>query len=368
VEKSFFLQPSSVSIVTSGDRRRLLDKASLPELAVIFSEVKSHYLSSNTNSSSYLSNMLRLKLVAPLGGIPSGNITFVLPNHFEQSYETNIQQGVLFNTTCEEGVIRSESFSCELGSGLPDHLLRHECVGFSEILSTRCPSLLHRPTCLTMGSNPSASCSVQSYTAFQTVCTCTLSTSGRARRLEFVEDESIQIMATTGYVAGDFGETMSHPLPLSSASDFGQVIVVFVLYGVLWTAGLSGIGCCFLSNSRNRKRLLEKKFQKRSQSSIATQEVQGKLVGYVDSVFPSVYQSTRWWGRLFSELSKHHRYMVLMMPTRDESMEKRRILTGVQLLTVQSMLMFLLAVACDLQVPLPLLISHSDPLSLVSDE
>jgi hypothetical protein len=116
---------------------------------------------------------------------------------------------------------------------------------------------------------------------------------------------------------------------------------------------LSGIGCCFLYNSRNRKKLNEKKFQQRTTSlkrDLRVQEVQDKLMGYVDSVFPSVYQSKRWLSRLLSELGKHHRYMVLLMPTRDESMEKRRILTGVQLLTVQTMLMFLLAVACDIQV------------------
>jgi hypothetical protein len=160
-------------------------------------------------------------------------------------------------------------------------------------------------------------------------------------------------MATTGYVVEDFGDTMSHPLPLSSSSDFQQVIVVFLLYGILWVSGLSGIGFCFLYNSHNRKKLTEKRFQQRSESSkrdLGAQEVQDKLMGYVDSVFPSVYQSKRWLSRLLSELGKHHRYMVLLMPTRDESMEKRRITTGVQLLTVQTMLMFLLAVACDIQV------------------
>ena len=73
-------------------------------------------------------------------------------------------------------------------------------------------------------------------------------------------------------------------------------------------------------------------------------------MGYVESVFPSVYQSKRWLGRLGAELAVHHRYMVLLMPTTEESMEKKRLLTGMQLLTVQTMLMFLLAVACDLQV------------------
>jgi hypothetical protein len=49
-------------------------------------------------------------------------------------------------------------------------------------------------------------------------------------------------------------------------------------------------------------------------------------------------------------LSKHHRYMILIMPTIEASLEHHRILTGIQLLTVQSMLMFVLAVTCDIQV------------------
>jgi len=63
-----------------------------------------------------------------------------------------------------------------------------------------------------------------------------------------------------------------------------------------------------------------------------------------------VYKSKEMVGSTWEELAKHHRYMILIMPTIEASMEQRRMLTGIQLLTVQSMLMFVLAVTCELQV------------------
>ena len=39
-----------------------------------------------------------------------------------------------------------------------------------------------------------------------------------------------------------------------------------------------------------------------SRIELGAQEIQDKRLGYVDSVFPSVYQSKRWLSRLLSEL------------------------------------------------------------------
>ena len=156
---------------------------------VSFSEVRSSLLTSSP--SKFFSNMLRLKLRSLEGEFPSGNITFTLPNHFEQIFGTLVE-GDTFNTTCEEGVIRSaESHSCEMGAGsdLTEVLLIHECVGVSELLSTRCPVVSKTPVCVLSDPSSDVSCSVLSYTKSETVCTCFFVSSRTAendiRRLAF---------------------------------------------------------------------------------------------------------------------------------------------------------------------------------------
>jgi len=40
----------------------------------------------------------------------------------------------MFNTTCEEGIVKSEVHTCVMGSGVSDVEVEHKCVGIREIL------------------------------------------------------------------------------------------------------------------------------------------------------------------------------------------------------------------------------------------
>jgi hypothetical protein len=100
--------------------------------------------------------------------------------------------------------------------------------------------------------------------------------------------------------------------------------------------------------------LSEKK--ERAMLTRSNHDVKQYLMGYVNEVFPSVYLARSSLERLWNEIRKHHRYL-LLFSTSGEISESRRMLTGVQLLTVQSMLMFILAVCYDLQVSLLLFLS-----------
>jgi hypothetical protein len=67
-------------------------------------------------------------------------------------------------------------------------------------------------------------------------------------------------------------------------------------------------------------------------------------------VLPSVFRAKAGLTRFWEEVSKSHRYLLLFTASGEDG-DKKRMLTGVHLLTVQSMLMFILAVFYDLQYP-----------------
>ena len=67
-------------------------------------------------------------------------------------------------------------------------------------------------------------------------------------------------------------------------------------------------------------------------------------------VLPSVFRAKTGITRFWEEVSKNHRYLLLFTASGEDG-DKKRMLTGVHLLTVQSMLMFILAIFYDLQYP-----------------
>jgi hypothetical protein len=84
----------------------------------------------------------------------------------------------------------------------------------------------------------------------------------------------------------------------------------------------------------------------------------------VDEIFPAVFQAKSPLQRLWGEISRHHRYLMLFIPNKHEKYSQRS-LTAIHLLTVQSMLMFIVALCYDLQVFVcPSLVPLSFPDSL----
>jgi hypothetical protein len=73
------------------------------------------------------------------------------------------------------------------------------------------------------------------------------------------------------------------------------------------------------------------------------------LLRVVDEIFPAVFQAKSPLQRLWGEISRHHRYLMLFIPNKHEKYSQRS-LTAIHLLTVQSMLMFIVALCYDLQV------------------
>eukprot|EP01032_Pedospumella_encystans_P030007 gene30007-33866_t len=80
-------------------------------------------------------------------------------------------------------------------------------------------------------------------------------------------------------------------------------------------------------------------------------DVKRYLTNYVVEIFPSVFSNKPFFGRLYGEIKRHHRYLTLFTATEGATGDKERILTAVELLSTQTMLMFLLALLYDVQAP-----------------
>ena len=75
-----------------------------------------------------------------------------------------------------------------------------------------------------------------------------------------------------------------------------------------------------------------------------------KLWNYVDSIFPPVYDVNRSvWSSMYDELIRYHPYITIFNWA-DACSQKEKLTASIYLLTVQSMLMFLMALFIDLEV------------------
>lgn len=98
-------------------------------------------------------------------------------------------------------------------------------------------------------------------------------------------------------------------------------------------------------------------------STNAPEDIQRILTRYLDEIFPTVFQTQSYLSRMIEEVTKHHRY-VSLLSNGGRDLKMKRIVTCVHLLTIQSMLMCMLAVLYDLQVPF----THCPFLSLDSSQ
>jgi uncharacterized membrane protein len=74
------------------------------------------------------------------------------------------------------------------------------------------------------------------------------------------------------------------------------------------------------------------------------------VFNYLVAVFPPIYDTNRsMWSTMFDELIRHHAYITFFNFS-DAATAKEKALSGIRLLTVQSMMMFLMAVFIDLEV------------------
>jgi hypothetical protein len=264
-----------------------------------------------------------------------------------------------FNTTCTgAGDTHVETFECPLSGTV----LTNECFGQAGVLTAYCPVLA--PSCAVLHSDSgvantnSSACELVSYDQHSTTCSCTVEPTVTRRRLsgELEQSGVLDAVSMSVYIGSQFKDTFSSSDDLTSAAALQRVLIVIVMFASLWAGGLLVIFSCAW------RRALLKKFNDKADAHLEKKMISAQvsrspaavnqyLTDYVIETFPSVFSNKPFFSRLYGEVKRHHRYLTLFTAPEGESGDKQRILTGVQVLTTQTMLMFILAMLYDVQSP-----------------
>ena len=355
MESYLTAQTSSVSVPTGPN--------SEDKLAV--SVTSASAASYGTVAATFSSNPLKLAISTT--SALDGEVEVVLVNNVPMVYSNETQT---FNTTCKGSADFSlHNYTCS-ESG---ELVTHRCEGKSVQLSSTCPTL--QPSCSLIDSttgalnSSSTLCRVQSFDALSTTCACTVNggdeegSSANVRRFrrklqdgEFVETTTLDLVSTSTYIGSEFVETLLVADGFNSVEDLQRVLIVILMFAVLWGMGLVVIfGCTWRQQYKKKKNEKDKQvLERRKQGALLSRSpaaVREYLVNYVAEVFPSVFSNKPFFTRIVNEVKRHHRYLTLLTAPPGESGDRQRILTGVQLLSIQTMLMFLLAWLYDIQSP-----------------
>ena len=379
MESAFGSPSSSVSVSSSiqdDDQLQQQQQSSTPKQQLVDMSVSMII----TTASSYGSlatlmnnNPVQVKLVSASSSGNDGNIqssteiVFNLVHNSAQDFtNTSFASHLSFNTTCYGYLDFSiHNYTCHPPS---QEVIVHSCNGRRGVLTSYCKILA--PTCaLLLDGNSSSStamdtssslCSVIDYSESVTTCKCTIQMiqqNEQQRRLDnVVVDGVINVVSTSMYIANNFKDTFSSAGEINSLAALKRVLIVIVMFSAMWAVGLMMIfGCIWRRKYMMKVNVMDQALVERkrrvAQVSYSVAMVQQNLLNYTSQLFPSIFSNEPMSRRIWSEISRHHRYLTLMTASKGESGDKQRILTCIQLLSLQTMLMFLLALLYDMQGP-----------------
>jgi hypothetical protein len=307
----------------------------------------------------FTTNPLRVKVSRPEGSAdPVVKFTLIHRAPVEFTNAT-----VSFNTTCTGKQDRSVTYhNCPLSG----EVLMHNCTGLAGVMVSYCP--VRRPACsvIDTASNTadtnSSLCEVTGSDTYSTNCTCTLraaTSSPDGRRLAstaLTNSGVLDVVSSSVYLGNDFADTFTSADDLNSVEDLKAVLIVIVMFASLWAGGLLLILSCTWRrqvmakvNAEASSKLHAKADKLQVTRSAA--DVRTYLTDYVVATFPSVFSNKPFFSRVYGEIRRHHKYVLLVSAEEGDAGDKQRILTGAQLLSVQTMLMFSLALLYDVQGP-----------------
>jgi hypothetical protein len=159
----------------------------------------------------------------------------------------------------------------------------------------------------------------------------------------------------SAYVGNSFAATFE-AAPGLTPDQVQKVLIVIIMFCAFWTVGLTIIfGCSYRMTRMTKQRDMEdaKNIQriKKAETSRSPAAIYETMTNYINSVFPAVFSPISTFQSFKEELKRNHRYLTLMTAPPGRKGDFKRILVGIQLLTNQTLLIFLLAVFYDLQGP-----------------
>jgi hypothetical protein len=175
-----------------------------------------------------------------------------------------------------------------------------------------------------------------------------------------------------------FDQTILTADELNSSSVTDSAIIL-MMFGFLWGIGIFILFLTFCQRQFQKDKIQKFHIQKIKSisrhhhstnpsspspsassppSSTSIVEINRVLTKYLDEVFPVVFQTQSYFTRMINELLRHHRYIQLIS-SRSDAIGRKKVVTCFHLLTIQTMLMFLLGLCYELQVGSCLPLSHT---------
>jgi hypothetical protein len=198
------------------------------------------------------------------------------------------------------------------------------------------------------------SCEISSIGTSMSTATCTLKPGRRQKRrlvsgsTVLQESRALEVVTSSTIVINGFQETILTAQDLT-VGDLAQAWIVIILYSVLWGIGLSSMAICGYRQSKYKSQADLVKVGVLTQG--VKKSIKEYLTHYIDETFPPVFHFNTFskYQNMYEEVTRHHRYL-LILTSKGKTAEHTRIVTGIQLMTIQSMYLFMLAVVYDLQV------------------
>lgn len=285
---------------------------------------------------------------------------------------------VNFTIVCRAGERKWKNYTC-IDSGFVDY---YQCVGVPGVYAGTCPVLEQSCSALDLTARALASaasgqtCVTLNETATFMTCRCTLG--------------SNPLQAGTGVVAAgvvlkfvgsDFSNTFKAANALNSGGAASQASTMITLFGMLWGSATLlmlyfGVRHLWQQDSKNkigeargssrfnsfkaltlmRRRRIESKVDAldKDKDAINKEKVENssltcaQLMEYVDSIFPPVFAKRAVLKLLARELYHHHEFINLFFKLSSRS---DPVLDVFKMISMQSYLLFLLALLYDLNYP-----------------
>jgi hypothetical protein len=313
------------------------------------------------NNSAMVSEVLSMTVSVTTGSLTSGSRVVFVIQKSEEIPNVVIPSKYNFTEQCRYGEFKSIFHVCpDTGTNVT-----MECTGGQEVLTAVCPGQVKETVCGSAIGDSSLSCDVIESSAASVTCSCILPSTSRRRQLtssqaaanSALEQTGVShVAALTAYVGENFAGTLAGAADLNSPAAFRKVLIVIVAFIVLWTGGFAIIMSAAFrkkvhSGTHKRQKTSVERLKHFAQAAHSPVAIGEYLRNYVDEVFPSAFKDKPSLECLFDEIYKHHRYVLILSCSDDKKSDQNRIVTGVRLLTVQTMLMFLLAVFYELQAP-----------------
>eukprot|EP00597_Dinobryon_sp_UTEXLB2267_P010249 CAMPEP_0170104498 /NCGR_PEP_ID=MMETSP0020_2-20130122/4173_1 /TAXON_ID=98059 /ORGANISM="Dinobryon sp., Strain UTEXLB2267" /LENGTH=1127 /DNA_ID=CAMNT_0010328363 /DNA_START=712 /DNA_END=4092 /DNA_ORIENTATION=+ len=318
------------------------------------------------NDNIYVSNPLQMTVsdmrLLTVANATSGSseITIVL-----RSIDTPIETPMVnFTTVCMKRKPKNalvENFTCPY---FPHTNITHNCTNRIGTIVSICP--FYRMTCGGFSANDTRNCRTIAYTSTETTCMCSLKphklSTNRILKAASVQSISentrvLQLVAMGELVGKDFVNTFTAAPSLTSANSLEKVLIVIIMFSTLW---FGGIGLALLCSWR-KYRLKEKnanesdqlnRKKKSAQKSNSPAAVREYLLEYIHVSFPAVFRHKSTVHQFIEEIKRHHKYLSLFVTTeKGDAADNNKVFKAAEVLTIQGLLMFLLALFYDLQSP-----------------